>query len=240
MLRGVEPATIAQAGDEVDVVFDRTPFYAEGGGQVGDRGFLETADAQREVVDTQKLGAAVAASRDGDRRARSSVGDARRRSRSMRRVRAGAEQAHTATHVLHHTLRDVLGEHVRQMGSLVEPGRLRFDFAHFSAVDPDSLGGDRGDHQRPRRPTTTSSSRSRRATGRRSTTTTRWRSSKRSTGTSYASSGSATTPSSCAAARTSTSTGNIGFVKVLGGRQHRLEHPARRSTDGCRGTEVGE
>ena len=53
--------------------------------------------------------------------------------------RSGAEQAHTATHVLHHTLRDVLGEHVRQMGSLVEPGRLRFDFAHFSSVDPDVL-----------------------------------------------------------------------------------------------------
>jgi alanyl-tRNA synthetase len=138
LVRGVEPIEVASAGEEADVVFDRTPFYPEGGGQVGDRGFLISAEAKAEVLDTQKVGAAVL------HRVRVTDGELRIGSVLEQHVdnarRNGTEQAHTATHVLHHTLRNVLGEHVRQMGSLVEPGRLRFDFAHFSTVDPDTLG----------------------------------------------------------------------------------------------------
>jgi alanyl-tRNA synthetase len=90
-----------------------------------------------EVLDTQAVGAAVL------HRVKVVAGELTVGRPVAARVdasrRTGAEQAHTATHVLHHTLRNVLGEHVRQMGSLVEPGRLRFDFSHFSGVDHDSL-----------------------------------------------------------------------------------------------------
>ena len=135
--RGVESIPVATAGDEVDVVFDRTPFYAEGGGQIGDRGFLASGEGAAEVIDTQSVGALTL------HRVRVTSGELRVGLLMEQRVdganRTGAEQAHTATHVLHHTLRNLLGEHVRQMGSLVEPGRLRFDFSHFSSVDRDVL-----------------------------------------------------------------------------------------------------
>ena len=137
IVRGVESVTSAREGDEVDVALDRTPFYPEGGGQIGDRGVFSSEDTRADVLDTQSVGAAVlhrvkvVAGELVVGRSVTAHVDASRRT--------GAEQAHTATHVLHHTLRSVLGEHVRQMGSLVEPGRLRFDFSHFSAVDPDSL-----------------------------------------------------------------------------------------------------
>ncbi|HYZ91000.1 MAG TPA: alanine--tRNA ligase [Actinomycetota bacterium] len=135
--KGVEPAASLAPGEEADVVFDRTPFYPEGGGQIGDRGLLLAADAKAEVLDTQKVGAAIM------HRVRVTDGEIAVGMEMELHVdpalRTGAEQAHTATHILHHTLRNTLGEHVRQMGSLVEPGRLRFDFSHFSSVDPGSL-----------------------------------------------------------------------------------------------------
>jgi alanyl-tRNA synthetase len=137
LVQGVEPVAAVGAGEEADVVFDRSPFYPEGGGQVGDRGHLVSAEAQAEVLDTQKVGALQL------HRVRVTDGNLTVGLAMEQHVdpahRTGAEQAHTATHVLHHTLHNVLGEHVRQMGSLVEPGRLRFDFSHFSAIDPDSL-----------------------------------------------------------------------------------------------------
>ncbi len=137
VVKGNEPIASAHAGEEVGVVFDSTPFYPEGGGQIGDRGLVTSGDARGEVIDTQTLGAAVLHA------VRVTDGEIHLDQEMELRVdpssRVGAEQAHTATHMLHHTLRNVLGEHVRQMGSLVEPGRLRFDFSHFSAVDPDSL-----------------------------------------------------------------------------------------------------
>ncbi len=137
LVRGVDTVPSAVEGEEVDVVLDRTPFYPEGGGQIGDRGILDTGDAQGQVIDTQRVGTAVL------HRVRVTGGEIKVgdevHAEVDHRQRMGAEQAHTATHMLHHTLRDTLGEHVRQMGSLVEPGRLRFDFSHFSSVDPDSL-----------------------------------------------------------------------------------------------------
>jgi alanyl-tRNA synthetase len=137
MVRGVEPVTSASVSDEIDVVFDRTAFYAEGGGQVGDRGLLASGSARAEVLDTQSVAAVTL------HRVRVLDGEIHVGLTMEQHVdpahRVGAEQAHTATHVLHHTLRNVLGEHVRQMGSLVEPGRLRFDFSHFSSLDADAL-----------------------------------------------------------------------------------------------------
>jgi alanyl-tRNA synthetase len=137
------PDRLAQAGEgtTVDVVLDRTPFYAESGGQVGDTGTITTADgsARVRVVDTRyglpgtlvlhrgfvEAGTLsesdeVVAAIDGDRRDR-------------------IRRNHTATHVLHWALREVLGSHVKQAGSLVAPDRLRFDFSHYEAVTPEQL-----------------------------------------------------------------------------------------------------
>jgi alanyl-tRNA synthetase len=126
-----------QAGDEGEVVLDRTPFYAESGGQVGDTGELSAGAARFAVSDTRKRGAAFShigrlsggVLRLGDRIA-AQVDNARRE--HIRRN-------HTATHLLHAALREVLGVHVQQKGSLVAPDRLRFDFAHFQPVTPDEL-----------------------------------------------------------------------------------------------------
>src|SRR5579863_2840370 len=121
----------------VDVVLDRTPFYAEGGGQVGDTGTIRTPRGVLRVLDTTssdgvtvhigyveegeiRQGEPAVAAIDVDRR------------ESIRRN-------HTATHLLHSALRTVLGEHVKQQGSLVAPDHLRFDFSHFAAVTKDEL-----------------------------------------------------------------------------------------------------
>lgn len=137
LVKGIEAVRSAGEGEEVDVVLDRTPFYPEGGGQVGDRGVIEAGDGKAEVTDTQPLGALVL------HRAKVTSGELHVGQTVLAVVskthRVGAERAHTATHILHHTLRDVIGEHVRQMGSLVEPGRLHFDFSHFTAVGRDVL-----------------------------------------------------------------------------------------------------
>ncbi len=127
----------ADAGQKVGVVLDRTPFYAESGGQLGDSGVLRGDGLELRVGDTQaqegytlhagkvasgriEIGAKVAAEVDEDRR------DATRRN-------------HTATHLLHEALRRTLGDHVRQEGSLVGPEHLRFDFSHGQALSPDEV-----------------------------------------------------------------------------------------------------
>ena len=127
----------AAAGDEVQVVLDRTPFYAESGGQVGDVGVLTNGDARLRVTDTKKLGDAhlhVGKVESG----RFNLGDVVTAS-----VDAATRQAtvlnHSATHLLHAALREVLGTHVLQKGSLVAPDRLRFDFSHTQAVSPREL-----------------------------------------------------------------------------------------------------
>jgi alanyl-tRNA synthetase len=134
---------LAQAaeGAKVDVVLDRTPFYAEAGGQVGDTGTLTTGDGrtQLRVLDTQYgIPGSLVLHRaevvrgelaEGD--SVSATIDAERRDRIRRN--------HTATHIVHWALREVLGPHVKQAGSLVAPDRLRFDFSHFQAVTPDEL-----------------------------------------------------------------------------------------------------
>jgi alanyl-tRNA synthetase len=128
----------AGEGDEVELVLDRTPFYAEAGGQLGDSGRIEVAGAEVEVLDTQKplpdlwvhrvriasgevrVGSAVAAHVDVERR-------------------NAISRAHTATHLVHQAFRTALGEHATQAGSLNAPGRLRFDFASPTAVPPSVL-----------------------------------------------------------------------------------------------------
>ena len=126
------------AAGPVEVLLDRTPFYAESGGQVGDTGTLTGPTGSAQVLDTQYALPGLVAHRgtildgelaEGDRVVASI--DAARRDHIRRN--------HTATHILHWALRQVLGPHVKQAGSLVAPDRLRFDFSHFEAVTPDQL-----------------------------------------------------------------------------------------------------
>jgi alanyl-tRNA synthetase len=137
LLKGGAPVDSLAAGDEGEVILDRTPFYAEAGGQVGDSGELTAAGVRFAVRDTQKRGAAhahIGTLAEGSVR----VGDT-----LDAQVDGARRQAtvlnHSATHLLHAALRQVLGTHVQQKGSLVAPDRLRFDFAHFQAVTPAEL-----------------------------------------------------------------------------------------------------
>jgi alanyl-tRNA synthetase len=121
----------------VEIFLDRTPFYAEAGGQVGDTGTIRTADGVAEVLDTtyalpglRRHLARVNGEITAGAAATAAIDVARRT--SIRRN-------HTGTHILHHALRKVLGEHVKQAGSLVGPDRLRFDFSHYAAVTDDEL-----------------------------------------------------------------------------------------------------
>jgi alanyl-tRNA synthetase len=138
LVSGEEGKPVATEGDEVVVLLDRTPFYAEGGGQVGDRGVIRSATGEAEVLDTNRLAPGLTGHRVKVTAGEVAVGDTVRAVVDAER-RTGAERAHTATHILHWVLRDRLGEHATQAGSLVEPGRLRFDFNHFDALDPDRL-----------------------------------------------------------------------------------------------------
>jgi len=126
-------------GASAAVILDRTPFYAESGGQVGDAGALEHAAGRFIVEDTQKFGGQFHGHvGEWQGSAPLCVGEM-----VSARVDAARRQAtvlnHSATHLLHAALRETLGEHVTQKGSLVAPGRLRFDFSHFQPVKPDEL-----------------------------------------------------------------------------------------------------
>ncbi|HEY1283034.1 MAG TPA: alanine--tRNA ligase, partial [Steroidobacteraceae bacterium] len=125
------------SGEQGEVVLDRTPFYAEAGGQVGDAGELSGPGIRFIVEDTQKRGAAhshIGRVLEG----RIALGDQLGAHVDGKRRRSTALN-HTATHLLHAALRHVLGTHVQQKGSLVAPDRLRFDFSHFQALTPDEL-----------------------------------------------------------------------------------------------------
>lgn len=128
----------AGEGQRVEVVLDRTPFYAEGGGQVGDAGTIRTPGGLIDVTDTRP-GPGGTIVHEGV----VSEGEVRQGEEAEAVVNANRREAatrsHTATHVLHHTIRQFLGEHARQAGSLVAPGRLRFDFTHYEAMPQDAL-----------------------------------------------------------------------------------------------------
>ena len=137
ILKQGAPVDALVAGEQGEVVLDRTPFYAEAGGQVGDAGELTAPSVRFVVEDTQKRGAAyshLGQLAQGSIR----VGDALEAQVNGPRRQATALN-HSATHLLHAALRKVLGTHVQQKGSLVAPDRLRFDFAHFQPVTPEEL-----------------------------------------------------------------------------------------------------
>ncbi|HEX4456211.1 MAG TPA: alanine--tRNA ligase [Kofleriaceae bacterium] len=126
----------AGAGAQVALVFDQTPFYGESGGQIGDAGSVLSASAKVRIDDTEKpagdmhvlIGEIETGTLSVGDKVKFDVDDARRE-----RIRAN----HSATHLLNHALKQVLGDHVAQKGSLVAPDRLRFDFAHFSPMTDD-------------------------------------------------------------------------------------------------------
>ncbi|TNE90725.1 alanine--tRNA ligase [Porticoccus sp.] len=137
LLKNGEQVDALAAGDEGVVVLDQTPFYAESGGQAGDSGYMNAAGMEFEVRDCQKQGAHylhIGTVLSGDVSVGQSL-DARVDSR----VRTATALNHSATHLLHAALREILGDHVSQKGSLVDSKRLRFDFSHFEAVKPEEL-----------------------------------------------------------------------------------------------------
>jgi alanyl-tRNA synthetase len=136
--RDGKPVDSVSAGEAAVVVLDHTPFYAEGGGQVGDRGVLKTSGAEYAVADTIKVGNGGFGHRGTLKQGSLSVGtkvtavvDAE--------LRAATQRNHSATHLLHRALREVLGAHVAQKGSLVDEQRTRFDFSHTAPVTADEL-----------------------------------------------------------------------------------------------------
>lgn len=128
---GADAVSVLEDGQQGVVVLDRTPFYAESGGQVGDKGVLKVAGGEFIVSDTTKLGNAFA--HQGKVVGRIGVND-KVDAQVNTELRNKTKKNHTATHLLHEALRVVLGDHVSQKGSLNDPERLRFDFSHFEAV----------------------------------------------------------------------------------------------------------
>ncbi len=140
LVREGEPVERAEEGQQVELFLNRTPFYAESGGQVGDTGIIKTATGIIEVGDTQLAIPGVHGHRGTVTAGHIQIGqDAETSITTTRRERI--RKNHTGTHLLHWALRQVLGDHVHQEGSLVAENRLRFDFSHFKGVEPDELLG---------------------------------------------------------------------------------------------------
>jgi alanyl-tRNA synthetase len=137
LFRDGQPVSALEAGATGVIVLDRTPFYAESGGQVGDHGRLVSGEALFDVADTRKQGG-LHLHLGQLKLGRLAVGDEVRAEVDDTR-RVPTRSNHSATHLLHAALRQVLGSHVEQKGSLVNPERLRFDFAHTGAVTAEEL-----------------------------------------------------------------------------------------------------
>lgn len=138
IIKNGEEASSISEGEEAELILEKTPFYPEGGGQAGDKGIIKTADSLFRVKNTKKFGddlivhcgvVEVGSIKTGEK-VTASVDIEGRNS---------TERNHTATHLLHKALQIVLGEHVRQAGSLVTEDRLRFDFSHYVQVSPEEI-----------------------------------------------------------------------------------------------------
>ncbi|WP_033828334.1 alanine--tRNA ligase [Bacillus andreraoultii] len=138
LLKDGKSISSATKGQEVQLILDRTPFYAESGGQIADRGTITADHLVLEVLDVQK-----APNRQNLHRVRIIEGNVEVSQKVFAKIdaknRLRITKNHSATHLLHKALKEVLGEHVNQAGSLVEPDRLRFDFSHFGQVTEEEL-----------------------------------------------------------------------------------------------------
>ncbi|HOP41271.1 MAG TPA: DHHA1 domain-containing protein, partial [Geobacteraceae bacterium] len=138
LLRDGAAVESAEAGMDVDVITEATPFYGESGGQAGDTGEISTGNAHLDVITTLKPLPDFIVHRARVREGVIRVGDAADL-KVAGETRTATARNHTATHLLHAALRQVLGDHVKQSGSLVDNERLRFDFTHFSAMTQEEL-----------------------------------------------------------------------------------------------------
>jgi alanyl-tRNA synthetase len=137
LYKGAESVESLTEGDQGLVILDSTPFYAESGGQIGDTGFINGAESSFTVIDTQKSGKANLHVGTVDRGSINVDDEVRAEVDSARR--SAIVLNHSATHLMHAALRQVLGDHVQQKGSLVAPDRLRFDFSHYEGVTADQI-----------------------------------------------------------------------------------------------------
>ena len=128
----------ANEGQTVEVICDRTPFYGESGGQVGDRGTITSENGEVEVLDTQKPLINLFVHTCMVKKGTIWVGD-KAQLKVNKKFRQGAKSHHTATHILQATLKEIVGDHIAQAGSYVGPERLRFDFSHFESIDSKKL-----------------------------------------------------------------------------------------------------
>jgi len=138
IIRNGELVDSIAEGESGELITDRTPFYGESGGQVGDKGTIDGDSGSAGVLDTIKPFLNFVVHRIVVKKGTLWVGD-RVELNVDKRLRYGAKTHHTTTHMLHAVLRELLGSHVRQAGSLVAPERLRFDFTHFSPIDDDTI-----------------------------------------------------------------------------------------------------
>jgi alanyl-tRNA synthetase len=129
---------IAKAGDEIEIITNQTPFYGESGGQVGDHGLIQTIDCKIIINDTQKKVGDLFIHIGKIEKGSIKVGESVNLSIDIGR-RNNSKANHSATHLLHESLRRTLGKHVTQKGSLVSPERLRFDFSHNKPIEKDEM-----------------------------------------------------------------------------------------------------
>jgi alanyl-tRNA synthetase len=138
ILKGGKEASSAGTGDEAEIILDRTPFYGEAGGQVGDTGWLIRNGMKLRVTNTLKFNQGLIVHQGRMEGGAISLGE-NVEAKVDEEKRTATALNHTATHLLHAALREILGDHVKQAGSLVAPGRFRFDFSHFTQVDHEKL-----------------------------------------------------------------------------------------------------
>ena len=132
-----QKVTTVKVNNQARIILDETPFYAESGGQMGDQGIIKTAEGQAKVLDTVEIAELVVHEVEvieGELRVGAEV-----KAEIDDRLRDAVAKNHTATHLLHQALKDVLGDHISQSGSSVTSERLRFDFSHFEAISKDEL-----------------------------------------------------------------------------------------------------
>ena len=140
LLKGGQGVQELKAGEEGEVILDHTPFYAESGGQVGDRGVFYSGDHNTIVAEVTGCYAPVSGVRAHKVVAKQNIRVSDKVDAVVdSEIRTATMRHHTATHLLQAGLREVLGKHVKQAGSLVHPGHLRFDFSHFAAVEDSEL-----------------------------------------------------------------------------------------------------
>lgn len=138
MVKDGNAADICEEGDRVTVLLETTPFYAESGGQVGDKGIIESNGNVMDVLDTQKLTGGQFVCHCEVTSGGFTTGETVT-AKVDKKLRAATARNHTAAHLLQAAMRNILGEHVHQAGQLVSPERMRFDFSHFNAVTSEEL-----------------------------------------------------------------------------------------------------